>query len=152
MRKYKNVLTVIIVALMFVVLVAIPFTVAIVNDALAARTLKEIKNIELPENSKILSEYAVAGKVSGNGNGMQYFGAILIESEQDLTSLQEYYHNVGSEYFISVKGQKSDAIDVLNGNQHYFDGVDDCDFENCYIVYGYGKGGNWFLDLDLRGH
>ena len=151
MRKFKNVLMVIIVAAMFIVLVAIPFTIAIVNDLLAAHALNDIKALPLPENSKILSEYAVAGKVSGNGNGMQYFGAILIESEQDLASLQEHYHDVGSEYFISVKEQKSDMIDVLN-RLHYFDGVDDCDFENCYIVYGYGKGGNWFLDLDLRGH
>lgn len=152
MRKFKNVLTVIIVAAMFIVLVAIPFSVAIVNDSLAAHALNDIKALPLPENSKILSEYAVAGKVSGNGNGMQYFGAVLIKSEQDLASLQKHYHDVGSEYFVNVKEQKSDVIEVLNGNQHYFDGVDDCDFENCYIVYGYGKGGNWFLDLDLRGH
>ncbi len=150
MGKFKNVLTVVIVAVMFVVLVAIPFTVAIVNDSLAARTLKEIKNIELPENSKILSEYAVAGKVSGNGNGMQYFGAVLLESELSEEELRTYYREA-SDLYIMVQRQESDVIEL--NSKHYFDGVDDCDFENCYIVYSFGDEiGNWFLDLDLRGH
>ena len=32
-----------------------------------------------------------AGKLTGNGNGMQYFGAILIRSDLSLEELDAYY-------------------------------------------------------------
>lgn len=151
MGKLKNIGSIAFVALLMMVFVVMPFSIAIINDFLASDTLKEIKSAGLPENTKLLSEYAVAGKVSGNGNGMQYFGAVLIKSDLDVSKIQEYYEKSDCEISVQVKAQESDKITVLN-SEHYFDGVDGQSFENCYIVYGYGSGGNSILDLDLRGH
>ena len=69
----------------FITLTIILFTLyivsPIVNDNVAKKTADELVEIPLPNNTAFIESIYKAGKLVGNGNGMQYFGAILIKSE-----------------------------------------------------------------------
>ena len=85
----------------------------------------------------------------GNGNGMQYFGAILIESDRSLEELQTYY----AEYDCMVMGQLSQNFDFMDANAPAFrhEGYD----KRHFTVYRWGNAPDWLqdvLDTDLRGH
>ena len=48
---------------------------------------KELCETPLPEKTELIESISRAGKLTGNGNGMQYFGAILIRSDLSLEEL-----------------------------------------------------------------
>ena len=98
----------------------------------------------------MVSSYSVAGKVVGNGNGMQYFGAILIESELTLEELSDYYSEVNLRYRVQKQDEK--AIKVLDHGSHAFK-VKESTLVNHYIVYTLDDAKNTFLrEFDIRGH
>ena len=116
------------------------------NDISAKEALKEIKEIPLPEKTKIVDEISLAGKFSGNGNSIQYFGAIWIKSELPLWELEGYY----SEYNYSVKEQVSQNINVIEHGKYKFD-ARKTDGAH-YIVYFWENADGFFSLFDLRGH
>ena len=62
------------------------------------------------------------GNLTGNGNGMQYFGAILIRSDLSLEELDAYYSDHRSnewEYLVEIQeGQSIDVIDHKDNHIH----------------------------------
>ena len=90
----------------------------------------------------------------GNGNGMQYFGAILIKSDLSPEELDAYYQEFRTGQFdCLVEAQlSSDILPIEGGDlafQHTEYGV------GYYIVYTWGDAPDWletWLDTDLRGH
>ena len=48
----------------------------------------ELVHFRLPKNTELIESIYKAGKLVGNGNGMQYFGVILIKSERPLLFLK----------------------------------------------------------------
>ena len=76
---------------------------------------KELCETPLPEKTELIESISRAGKLTGNGNGMQYFGAILIQSELSLKELDDYYSDHRSnewEYLVEIQGGQS--IDVID--------------------------------------
>lgn len=63
----------------------------VINDRVAQMTVKDIIDLPLPEDTELIESRSEAGKLVGNGNGMEYFGAILIRSELSLDELRAYY-------------------------------------------------------------
>ena len=78
--------------LIIIILVGLPMYITISNDMIAKRTEKELKHTSLPENTEIIDSISIAGKLTGNGNGMQYFGAILIKTDLSEEELNNYYN------------------------------------------------------------
>ena len=124
-------------------------SVPFVNDFLAKNVENSLVEIALPENTQMVESISKAGKLVGNGNGMQYFGAMLIKSEQILEELAAYYADVNAE--IVVKVQTSQAIECLEHAQLSFT-TEITEEENYYIVYLFGEGLAPFSQLDIRGH
>lgn len=87
----------------------------------------------------------------GNGNGMQYFGAILVKSEQPFEELLNYYESYNDDnwHFIVEKQLKKDIQIIEHGNLSFQTNIKSNDY---YIVYSWGKGNSLFSDLDIRGH
>lgn len=86
----RNILIVII----FIVVISISVFVVIIplaNNHYAKQVEKELRKTPLPEKTKIIDSVSRAGKLVGNGNGMQYFGAILLKSKLSLNNLEDYY-------------------------------------------------------------
>ena len=67
-----------------VLLIGFVVSIPLVNDFSAKRVEKQLLEISLPDHTQMVESLSKAGKLVGNGNGMQYFGAVLIRSEQTL--------------------------------------------------------------------
>ncbi|MBD5467473.1 MAG: hypothetical protein HDR21_04880 [Lachnospiraceae bacterium] len=136
-----------------VVLICFSFLIAapIVNDHMAKKTAKELADLPLPNNTELIESVYKAGKLVGNGNGMQYFGAILIKSELSLEELQEYYSEFAdSEWQCIVENQIDTEIRILEHTRLTFE--TDIEGDHYYIVYSWGENHTIYHELDLRGH
>ena len=123
----------------------------IVNNLSAKWVMEDIDSIPLPENTQAVERYSRAGKLVGNGNGMQFFGAILIESELPLEELDTYYSSYReAPWDYIVEAQRTQRIDVIEHGSFSFE--TDVSIGEFYIVYSWGDGISPFQDCDLRGH
>lgn len=105
----------------------------------------------MPEKTKIIDSVSLAGKLVGNGNGMQYFGAILLKSKLSLNDLEDYYSVYQkNDWSYVVEAQKTQIIEMVEHSRISFsEKIDD---EGYYIVYSWGDGPEILEELDIRGH
>lgn len=144
-RRWLRVTMVFIAVLLLFFAVVVP----IVNNAIALGVEKDVKKLSLPEKTELVESTSLAGKMIGNGNGMQYLGAILIKSDLSLDALQAYY----ADYDGTVEPQLNADVRVAMNKElsfrHAEYGV------GYYVVYRWGDAPDWiqdWLDTDLRGH
>ena len=134
-----------IVVAVFLLVVALVIPVA--NNAVALGVENELKGQPLPPQTELVESTSLAGKLTGNGNGMQYFGAILIRSDLTEEELSIHY----PEY--AVEAQKDAKISAVDHADLAFN----CSVsgEDYYIVYAWGSAPaalRFILNLDIRGH
>lgn len=98
MKRLKFVFGIII-GILVMAIVGFTVSVPIVNDGIANKTAKSIIRVELPNDTEYIESFSKAGKLIGNGNGMQYLGGILIRSELSLEELQTYYSQYAKNNF-----------------------------------------------------
>jgi len=137
------------VAIVIFLLIGLAVSVPLVNDFSARNVENSLVEIALPENTQIVESLSKAGKLVGNGNGMQYFGAMLIKSELTREELSDYYSQKNAD--IVVKEQKTQEIACAEHARLSF-ATQITDTENYYIVYLFGEGIALFAQLDFRGH
>ena len=151
-ERHKNKLRLWIrVAMVFIAVVLLLFSVGIpiANNAIALGVENDLKSIPLPEKTELIESTSKAGKLIGNGNGMQYFGAILIRSDLTLNELSDYYlHKIPNAV---VKEQKLQTIECVEHKELSFK-TPITEIENYFIVYLFGSGISPFSELDIRGH
>ena len=129
-------------------ILAFPIYVPVANNIIAAGTANEILSVPLPEKTEYIEKISAAGKLSGNGNGVSHFGAVLIKSGLSEEELKDYYGGY------SVEKQKGHRIEQIEHGNVYFE--TDVTGEDYYMVYSYSVPENdlirFLLDFDLRGH
>lgn len=130
-------------------LVGFIVSIPLVNNFSAKKIEKQLVEVDLPDNTEIVESLSRAGKFVGNGNGMQYFGAMLIRSEKTLDELSAYYSQ-GSMNMI-VEEQNTQTIQCVEHGELSFK-THISDTEDYYIVYLFGDGISPFSELDIRGH
>lgn len=140
---------------LFVVVVLFIYIAApFVNDNAARKTAKVLEHMPLPHDTELVETVYKAGKLVGNGNGMQYFGAILIRSELSLEELQEYYSKYADpeqqEWECVVEDQKGKDVTIIEHGSLTFQ--TDIEGDKYYIVYAWGNNDSFFDEFDLRGH
>ncbi|MFT3799399.1 hypothetical protein [Microbacterium sp.] len=154
-----------VIALVIIVCVlAAPITVSIVislqNDAVARSVKDQLISLPLPPDSTLIDSYSEAGKLVGNGNGMQYLGAILIQSELSTTELESHYQAQAtvldearvSEYPVTITVERGNATQ-LSEIRSLSGFLAEADQAGRYVVYEWGYTSSWVLkDWDLRGH
>lgn len=133
--------------------------VPVINNAIALGIEKDLKAISLPERTEIIESTSVAGKLIGNGNRMQYFGAVLLKSELTLDELQRHYAPYRQGLFdCLLEPQLSSEIrpagDTIRGasDLSFRESIQE---EGYYILYTWGSAPAWLRDLlnaDMRGH
>lgn len=138
-----------ILVLIVVIFAGFVLSIPLVNNSSAKKIEKQLVEIDLPDNTEIIESLSKAGKLVGNGNGMQYFGAMLIRSEKTLDELTAYYSQINTN--ISVKEQKTQKIQCIEHGELSFK-AHISDTEDYYIVYLFGAGIFPFSELDIRGH
>lgn len=88
-----------------VVLIGGVISIPLINDHTAYKVEKVLCEIPLPQETELIESLSQAGTLTGNGNGMQYFGAILIRSVLSLEELGAYYSDHRSnewEYLVEI--------------------------------------------------
>ena len=123
----------------------------LINNHTAYKVEKALCEIPLPEETELIESLSQAGKLTGNGNGMQYFGAILIRSELSLEELDAYYSDYRSnEWEYLVETQEGQPIEVIDHRTLQF--TEEIKDSGYYIVYSWGSGDSLLQELDMRGH
>ena len=126
-------------------------SIPIVNNYSAAKISRELCELPLPKQTKLIDSVSKAGKLVGNGNGMQFFGAILIKSELTFEELRYYYGTYQeNELECIVEKQEGKSIDLIEHETLQFS--EKMDSSGYYIVYSWGDGISLFEELDIRGH
>lgn len=105
MKKLFKVLNAVMIALPGVVILMIVLTIT-VNNFTAKGVEKKLRNLPLPENTELIDSVSRAEKLSGNGNGMQYYGAILIKSEKTIDELEKFYSQYRENEWESLRSMK----------------------------------------------
>lgn len=138
-------------AVILILITGICISAPIINDCVAQQVAEELQSLPLPEKTELVEVRSAAGKLIGNGNGMQYFGAILIKSELPLAALEAYYAGYAKEEWECIVEKQDDkTVQVIeHGNLNFETEIDS---ENFYIVYSWGSNDSIFNELDLRGH
>lgn len=131
--------------------------IVITNNWIAASVARELEKTPLPENTTFFGSVSAAGHLTGNGNGMQYMGSILVIS--DLTEEELYEHYSESFEYVEVRRQKSQVLDFLNTNQYSFELFGDPECHTHYSITCWGSPKDYhiggfaaaLLNLDIRG-
>lgn len=148
----------IIIALLLLPLI-LDISIMLANDIIANKPEKELLNFTLPERTQLVESNSVAGKLYGNGNGMQYIGQLLVESELSGEALYSHYSEIDG--WVVVKRQESPVIYEYFPKQEFknFDST-----KNNYIIelvrsnpetlnsYSFENFFWKLLDWDIRGH
>ena len=134
-----------------VVLIGSVISIPLINNHTAYKVERVLCDIPLPEEAELIESLSQAGKLTGNGNGMQYFGAILIRSELSLEELDAYYSDYRrNEWEYLVEIQKGQSIEVIDHGGLQFS--EEIKGSGYYIVYSWGSGDSLLQELDMRGH
>ncbi|MBD5549654.1 MAG: hypothetical protein HDQ96_00520 [Lachnospiraceae bacterium] len=147
MKKIFGIIVLTVVTIILSVLMITP----IINNNMAEKTADELVDLPLPNNTEFIESIYKAGKLVGNGNGMQYFGAILIKSELSLDELKEYYLEFAdNEWKCIVENQTNTEVEIIEHTNLTF--KTDIEGNDYYIVYSWGDNNTIFHELDIRGH
>ena len=133
------------------VLIGSVISIPLINNHTAYKVEKTLCEIPLPEETELIESLSQAGKLTGNGNGMQYFGAILIRSDLSLEELDAYYSDYRSnEWEYLVETQERQPIEVIDhGTLQFREEIKDSGY---YIVYSWGSGNSLLEESNIRGH
>lgn len=134
-----------------VVLIGEVISISFINNNIAYKVEKELCETPLPEKTELIESISRVEKLTDNGNGMQYFGAILIQSELSLKELDDYYSRYRSnEWECLVKIQEGQSIEGIDhGTLQFAEEIKDRGY---YIVYSWGSENSLLDELDIRGH
>ena len=142
MRKIFGMLAALLIVLALLLLVLIQP----INDLTAASVAADLRDIPLPADTTLVESCAAVGKLVGSGNGMQYFGCLLLESALSLDALQQHYDGIAE-----VQPQTGRTVALLEHHPLRFSAPLGSD-GRYYLVYAWGEGIPLFAALDLRGH
>ena len=147
-------------------LLAALFVMPVINDISLHSFAKQLNEHPLPPITKILEKKEACGKLNGNGNGMDFFACILIQSDLSKADLKQYYKD--SSFNTAKPVRKNVDQHTVNVNivqptgsilqtdyvEHQvitFNSLKEVtDFSKYYVVMLYD--GGYSADFDLRGH
>ncbi len=111
-------------------IVAFYLTVHIANNHIAETLKQKLLDCPLPAGTQLLESESFAGKMSGNGNGMQWYGIILVKSSQNETTLHEWFSSTmehdADESLMIFKQNSPDIFETGSKTFNSFTGEDGC--------------------------
>ena len=70
-------------------------SIPLVNNVACAATLRKLTSITPQPLYTVVESLSSVGRFVGNGDGAQYFAAVLVQSEADEADLRAYYEPLG---------------------------------------------------------
>jgi hypothetical protein len=148
--KRKRGLTWVLVGVVVFVLLGVPVAITLVNDAAARSVEAQLLELQLPDDAELLDSMSQAGNLTGNGNGMQYLGALLIKSDDSAAELRRFYEEVEDESGLQIAVTPAQDVQGFHGVGGF---LADAGIEGTFVVEAWGDGAGWFFEnFDLRGH
>ena len=147
---------IILLIVMFVLPIISYVGIVVANNFIADKIEKDLVSYQLPSNTKLVDSVSAAAKLTGNGNGMQYMGAILVDSDLSKEELKEHY---SSEFdYIEVNEQETVNLDFIQNVS--FDADIKLEDKAYYSIICwdddrrevFGDFISDLLDFDIRGH
>lgn len=147
--------------ILLIVIILLPFVsyagIAITNNCIADKIEKDLVKYQMPSDTELVDSVSAANKLTGNGNGMQYMGAILVKSALSAEELREYYDSDFD--YIEVRKQESKTLD-FELHSYKFSKFPEAQDGSYYSVICWdsnrkelvGECLSDFLDFDIRGH
>ena len=139
----------------FVLLALLYAGIVIANNAIAMGTEAELRACPQPEGTEIVESLAAAAKMEGNGNGMEYYGILLVRSALDEDALHDWYAKrfVGGDQIVMARRQETPYV-FEYGRPRFanFDGSGDLYAVSLRRFNTRGDFVGELLDCDLRGH
>lgn len=130
--------------------------IVVSNNRIAEDLRKQVAGCMLPPGTELVDSAAVAGRLQGNGNGMQYFGVALIHSDLDEGPLRTWYEaQLPKEEYIWVTRQESELFD---SSTRLFKDYEDDGHYWFVMLSRYNPIGkdatllDGLRDIDIRGH
>lgn len=145
--------TIVIIVVLSVIGLALGAVAAVpaVNDRAAEKLAYELSSPTPPEGTVVIESVSAAGNLTGGGNKMQYFAAILVTSASTAEELVEYYRGVCGDEHVSVKAQTENAIPESDrGNLSFSSTL--LEDETYYIIYLWDTSTSFYRNLDIRAH
>lgn len=144
------------IVLALVLVLALAYTgIVLANNHIAGELEAKLKGFPLPPGATLLDSLSIAGKTQGNGNGMQYYGAILIESGLSEGVLRTHYSLLETrEDELVIERQTGPELFDRARFRNFVPGED----RWLVMLARYKVSGNeetlWeeMLDMDIRGH
>ena len=152
MKKILKYMTIIVLFLLIVVSLSF---ITIGNNIILKKHTNELKYFKLNATYEILAKDEECGKLVGNGNGMQYFSALLIYSEENLE-----WENSDWEGVFLIKLNDNAFDDFMNGYNYgdYCKNIkkkmkEISNIEHYYVLYSfYNTPLDSIWNYDLRAH
>ena len=142
-----------------VVIILFHVIIHLSNNIIAWGLERQLLKCPLPPDSQLLESVSIAGKMEGNGNGMQWFGIILIASDMDEAALSEWYStHISLRDGDTVSVFRQDAPGIFGyGPPRFNNYAPECDCYQVRIFRASAVGAEstlWeaLLNDDLRGH
>lgn len=110
--------------------------------------------IKQSEEVALLDETCVYGKLNGNGNGINYYGAALVTSESE-AALEELVESLDDRFELAgyaLQNGKQVESKYLEHRSLRFAYNDFLAGQKYYIVYFYNSQSKWSNYLDIAGH
>ena len=132
--------------------------VVIANNCIARTIENDLVKYQLPTDTELVDSVSIAGKIVGNGNGMQHLGAILVISDLSCEELKEHYL---SEFdYIEVRKQKTAELDFIDIGNYSFKEFEQNNEDSYYSItcWDSNRAGicgdfiTYLLNIDMRGH
>ena len=152
-RRYIRLVMVFIAVLLLLFSTVIPVT----NNAIALRVENQLKQMPLPKDAQLVASVSAAGDLTDIHPGMQYYGAILIQSSLSVEQITDHYAQCCCDEMDCIVLDSAQARAFLGGMslgkiepEFDADGI----HEDWYLVYSWGSPPNWLkdiLNLDSRG-
>ncbi len=133
---------------LIVLIIALNIVSPVINDYNANTVEKELVSTPLPENTILVNSYSEAGKLVGNGNGMQFYGEITVQSELTLEELDRFYSQFRENEWSYIVEEKV----VESSDEIQSDAAAISEDYRYYKIYSWGSGDGFFEYFDLRGH
>ncbi len=151
----KKIFTYFGIILLFLIIPAALSFVPIGNNIILLKYNNDLERVILNADYKVLARDSKCGKLIGNGNGMQYFSALLIQSEETLKWENNDFEGV---FLIDITDDSfSDLIGDYNLDEHNSDFMKKLkeieNPDNYYVIYSfYCADLNSIWNSDLRAH
>ena len=125
-------------------------SIPIVNDSVARDVEMRLLDLPLPAGAERIDSMSQAGRIVGNGNGMQYFGALLIRSDDSADELQRFYTDHQEAIDLAIAVTPAQELRDFHGAHGFLGRVGE---QGTFVVQAEGHApGEMFENADLRGH